>query len=64
METKIIPTIDGDIRLEERYDADTSLSFYDVYDVERDRYIGELWSMNEGRALENDLKDFLYEHGY
>lgn len=64
MGTIFIQTIDGDMRLEERYDADTSLSFYDVYDVERDRYIGELWSMNEGKALERDLSDFLYEQGY
>lgn len=64
METKFIDTIDGTIRLEERYDANTSLSFYDVYDDTRDRYIGELWSMNEGRALEKDLMEFLYEQGY
>ena len=50
--------------------AETDFKFYDVYKVtehpykENDRYIGELWSMNEGRALKDDLNVFLKEKGY
>lgn len=66
----ILDTIIGDVKLEKRFDVETEFEFYDVYKVsehpykENDRYIGELWSMNEGRALEQDVKEFLKEKGY
>jgi hypothetical protein len=66
----ITDTIIGDVKLEKRVNAETDFEFYDVYKVtehpykENDRYIGELWSMNEGRALKDDLNVFLKEKGY
>lgn len=66
----ITDTIIGDVKLEKRVNAETDFEFYDVYKVtehpykENDRYIGELWSMNEGKALKDDLNVFLKENGY
>ena len=70
MSRYITDTIIGDVRLEQRVDVETDFEFYDVYKVtehpykENDRYIGELWSMNEGKALKDDLNVFLKEKGY
>ena len=64
----ISDTIMGEIKLEKRKDNETDFEFYDVYQVskhpykENDKYLGELHTSNEGKALEQDVYIFLTEH--
>lgn len=69
MSNLVFNTLIGDVKLEKRYDCDSGCEFYDVYVVashpykENDQYLGELWSHNEGVALERDVNIFLFEKG-